>query len=71
MRAKRIAFNAIVSNLRHRWPEALAAWSDSALYRLYDDFSVSDDFGDDDAKLPEWFELLPHYQDAEPVQLVD
>jgi hypothetical protein len=29
---------------------------------MYEDFYFSADAGDNDAKLPEWFTLLPNYQ---------
>jgi hypothetical protein len=48
----------VVPNLRHRWPNELGAFSDDAIAALYEDFSLSDDAGNNDEKFPEWFDLL-------------
>ena len=45
----------IVPNLRHRWPKDLATFSDNELAETYENFSLSDEFGDNDAKFPRWF----------------
>jgi len=44
----------IVPNLRHRWKEELKHLSDDELAQLYEDFSLSVDAGDNDAKFLEW-----------------
>jgi hypothetical protein len=44
----------ILPNLRHRWPE-LKTWDDDKLAELYEHFSMSDDFGNNDEKFPVWF----------------
>ena len=49
----------IVPNLRARWPEQLRPFPDEAVARLYDDFSQSDEHGDNDARFPQWFAMLP------------
>jgi len=41
-------------NLRDRWPE-LKQWDDNKLAELYENFSQSDEYGDNDARFPEWF----------------
>lgn len=45
----------ILPNLRHRWPELKAA-NDQKLAELYEHFSFSDDYGNNDEKFPLWFE---------------
>lgn len=55
----------IVPNLRHRWPKELNAYSDNAIAAMYEDFSMSDDHGNNDEKLPSWFDTLPSYQKGE------
>lgn len=52
----------IVPNLRGRWPDELAKFSDTAIALAYEDFSMSDDHGDNDAKFPDWFETIPTYE---------
>lgn len=47
----------ILPNLRHRWPE-LKSVDDNELAERYEHFSMSDDFGDNDEKFPEWFAPL-------------
>ena len=49
---------AVVANLRHRWPEELKNFSDQQIADVYHDFSVSDDYGDNDAKFPLWFDFF-------------
>lgn len=51
----------IVPNLRHRWPEELKAFTDNQVAGLYEDFSLSAEFGDNDEKFPLWFEMLEEY----------
>jgi hypothetical protein len=53
-RSSRIEDEAIVYNLRSRWPKELEAMSDQALLNTYDQFALSEDFGDNDAKFLEW-----------------
>lgn len=55
----------VVPNLRHRWPLELKPYSDKAIAAAYEDFSLSDDFGDNDVKFPEWFSMLNAYQESE------
>lgn len=51
----------IVPNLRHRWPGELKPYTDNQVAGLYEDFSMSDEFGDNDEKFPLWFEMLKEY----------
>lgn len=47
-----------VPNLRYRWPEELRPYSDNQVAALYEQFSFSEDFGNNDEKFPEWFSML-------------
>lgn len=58
-RASTIAY--AVPNLRRRWPGELKPYTDHQVAGLYEDFSMSDEFGDNDEKFPLWFEMLPEY----------
>jgi hypothetical protein len=49
----------VVPNLRFRWKNELAAYSDDAVASVYENFSLSADAGDNDEKFPEWFDQLP------------
>lgn len=51
----------IVPNLRHRWPGELAPYTNNQVAGLYEDFSLSEDFGNNDEKFPLWFEMLEEY----------
>lgn len=53
----------IVPNLRHRWPKELSVFSDTAIAMAYEDFSISDDFGNNDEKFPEWFDVIKSNMD--------
>ncbi len=44
-------------NIRRRWPE-LDKYSDNEVAELYENFSLSEDFGNNDEKFPEWFDML-------------
>lgn len=48
----------VVPNLRQRWHKELELFTDNAIAAAYEDFSLSDDFGDNDVKFPEWFSLI-------------
>ena len=41
-------------NLRFRWKDATSHLGDEALRDLYADFSLSEDFGDNDERFPLW-----------------
>jgi hypothetical protein len=43
----------VLPNLRHRWP-LLKDVDDNLLAELYENFSVSQDAGNNDEKFPEW-----------------
>lgn len=55
---RQLTVKYIVPNLRVRWPNELEAFSDNAVAALYEDFAISEDFGDNDEKFPEWFDML-------------
>lgn len=52
-----------VPNLRHKWKEELSPYTDNQVATVYENFSLSDDFGNNDEKFPEWFGML---KDATP-----
>jgi hypothetical protein len=66
---KKIVFENTVRNLRFRWGDGLSGYTDECVYALYSDFSESDDYGDNDAKFYEWFDMLPAYS-GERVQVI-
>lgn len=53
-----------ISNLRFRWKKELEPYSDFAVIEVYEEFSMSVDFGNNDEKFPEWFQYLA---DAEEI----
>lgn len=57
------SIRCIVPNLRHKWPNELKNYSDKAIALCYDDFSYSDDFGNNDEKFPQWFDQLSEYEE--------
>lgn len=50
-----------VPNLRNKWPGELRPYSDNQIAALYEDFSLSDEFGNNDINFPKWFEMLSGY----------
>lgn len=44
----------VINNIRERWPKETAAFTDIQLAELYREFSLSEDHGNNDEKLPEW-----------------
>jgi len=48
----------IVPNLRSRWAKELEPYTDNAIAELYENFSMSDEYGNNDEKFPEWFPML-------------
>ena len=66
--AKVIRNRALVNNLRLRWPEELKPYSDTALVRCYEMFSLSDDYGDNDKLFPCWFSMLEMCDPAKPCE---
>jgi hypothetical protein len=62
--ATKMADEALIRNLRQRWPEELQSFSDKALIKCYNDFALSDEWGNNDEKFPEWFCMLPHYEEV-------
>jgi hypothetical protein len=55
-RSSFIEDNNIVYNLRQRWPNELEGLSDVVLVNEYDQFAMSEMFGDNDARFLEWLE---------------
>lgn len=53
-RSSRTEDNAIVYNLRFRWPTELGEVSDQMLLNAYDTFAMSDWFGGNDERFLEW-----------------
>lgn len=51
----------VVPNLRQRWQSELELFTANQIAALYEDFSLSDEYGDNDEKLPSWFPMLPNY----------
>ena len=64
-RVSRSAYQNLTYNLRYRWKEELAPYDDCTLYFLYNDFALSEDFGNNDEKFPNWFDLLPAYAETD------
>jgi hypothetical protein len=50
-----------VPNLRERWPDELKPYTDNQVACCYEAFSLSDEFGNNDEKFPEWFDLIKGY----------
>jgi hypothetical protein len=50
-----------IRNLRYRWPEELKPFTDGQIFRAYDDFARTEDFGNNDEKFPEWFGEIGKY----------
>lgn len=48
----------ILPNLYRRWPD-LTRFPADAVAELYENFSLSDEFGNNDERFPEWFDQLP------------
>jgi hypothetical protein len=53
-RTTRIADENLLHNLRHTWGQKAEHLSDAALINLYDEFALSEDWGDNDAKFEQW-----------------
>lgn len=49
-RSHRTEDEAIVYNLRFKWAKELEGVSDQVLVNAYDEFAMSEDFGDNDSK---------------------
>lgn len=58
----------VVPNLRYRWPGELKPFTDHQVAGLYEDFSGSDEYGNNDEKFPLWFEMLSEYPAGEDEQ---
>ncbi len=57
---------AIVTNLRFRWKAELAGFGDAHLASEYNDFALSDMYGDNDARFLEYLATVCHYNIAQP-----
>ena len=55
-RTSRIADEAIIRNLRYRWPKELSEISDAELVNEYDDFALSDQWGNNDENFLAWID---------------
>ena len=53
-RSSRTEDDAIAYNLRFRWKKELEEVSDQKLVNAYDEFAMSDMFGDNDERFLEW-----------------
>lgn len=51
----------VVPNLRYRWPQELAAYTDNQVAACYEDFALSEEYGDNDAMFPEWLKMISSY----------
>lgn len=58
MSPREATIKCIIPNLRHRWPKELEAYSDDTVAGLYETFSLSDEYGNNDEKFPLWFDML-------------
>ena len=56
-KTSKIEDEAIIDNLRRRWPEQLVDISDATLVNEYDSFALSDQFGDNDERFLAWLAL--------------
>lgn len=54
----------LVSNLRGRWPKECKRYTNAELVSMYDSFAISEDYGDNDAKFPEWLKDPPQETSA-------
>lgn len=55
-RSSRTEDEAIIYNLRYRWPRELANISDARLVNEYDQFALSELWGDNDERFLAWLE---------------
>jgi hypothetical protein len=53
-KTSRIADNNLRDNLRFRWANEFADWSDQKLVNAYDEFAMSEMFGDNDERFLEF-----------------
>lgn len=49
----------VVQKIRQRWPKLCIPFMDKQLAELYDNFSMSEDYGNNDEKFPQWLEGGP------------
>lgn len=46
----------VLHNLRYRWVKELERYSDEQVASAYEEFSMSEDYGNNDEKFLEWIE---------------
>ncbi len=56
----------VVPNLRRRWEKELQNYSDNTVAAMYEDFSASEDHGNNDERVHLWFEMLDDYKESNP-----
>ncbi len=59
-RSSRMQDDNLLYNLRTTWKEDLAGYSDSHVINMYDEFAMSDMFGNNDER---WLEWVKDYND--------
>jgi len=52
----------IVPNLRYQFKELLQSMSDDQVAEVYEDFELSEDCGNNNAKFPEWIKVFKDQQ---------
>lgn len=57
--ATKLANENLVRNLRLRWTQELSCYLDGELIRMYDDFAISEDYGNNDEKFLEFIKDWP------------
>jgi len=53
--------NLILPNIKYRWPELFEKYTNNQIAAAYEDFNMSADAGNNDAKFPEWFDEIGSY----------
>lgn len=64
---REISIKYVVPNLRFRWKDELAKFSDNQIAEAYEHFSQSEDYGNNDEKFPMWFDMISSYPIVETV----
>jgi len=63
MRQKRLnTINLILPNIKRRWPDIFEQFTINQIAAAYEDFSSSEDVGNNDEKFPEWFDTIANYE---------
>lgn len=50
-----------VPNLRFRWKKELEPYTDNQVAACYEDFALSDEYGNNDELFPNWFIIIQGY----------